>query len=379
MGGFAGHMSHIYDINEIKFTDIFNIINQFKDKKINSFTEKLDGLNIFASINKNGEITFARNKTDIKSGGFTYIDIQKRWYDKPNIAIAYQFAYKTLASALQNIKTLINKNYQIWLNCEVLHNKAINVIPYNKNMVSIHNITAYDNNLRQINIKQKTVHKIYNNILWNDNIQKTNTVLFNDNFMKFYKPSSVTTINKIDTLLKKYNLCKTNTIKDFKQKALFNYIKQYNPFNLNSIFINENDELTKLLINRWLFNDKIINLKYIKSLIKKTNEEYLTTFNLIKSSDITKIKNDSLSELSNIFRKYGNLFLIHANNNMNHNNDNNISYKISNKLSIINPLLLNYVIPRTIEGVVFKYKKYTIKLTGDFPIINDVLSTYKNY
>ena len=90
-GGMGGHMSHPYDYDDLTFGELKDMIEQLFSGGITELKEKLDGTNIQATVNKDGEVVFIRNKGDLNSekGGMSVEDMAKKWADKPSVAKNY--------------------------------------------------------------------------------------------------------------------------------------------------------------------------------------------------------------------------------------------------------------------------------------------------
>ena len=87
-GGASGHMAHPYDYTEFTLRDLKGLIRNLFSGKIEDITEKIDGTNIQATMNQQGQVVFIRNKTDLNSelGGMTIDDMAKKWEAKPSVA-----------------------------------------------------------------------------------------------------------------------------------------------------------------------------------------------------------------------------------------------------------------------------------------------------
>lgn len=147
-GGLGGHMGYAYEFPELKFTDIFELIDDLFDARVEHVTEKLDGQNIFVTVTQDGQIRFARNGSDAINVGFDRAGIGAKW-DKPEQAAikgVFSNAYDTFSDYLKGIDPKIFRmdNAQIWMNCEIINPASTNVIPYGDNKkVSVHALVAF--------------------------------------------------------------------------------------------------------------------------------------------------------------------------------------------------------------------------------------------
>ena len=69
MGGVAGHMAHLSEDTDLTFNEIVSVLTKVASADIKNATEKVDGQNLFLSVDGSGEIRTARNNGDIKKGG----------------------------------------------------------------------------------------------------------------------------------------------------------------------------------------------------------------------------------------------------------------------------------------------------------------------
>ena len=67
MGGLGGHMAHLSEDLELTFNSIVSILGNVASADIEAVTEKVDGQNLFLTVDESGELRAARNSGDIKS------------------------------------------------------------------------------------------------------------------------------------------------------------------------------------------------------------------------------------------------------------------------------------------------------------------------
>jgi hypothetical protein len=76
MGGLAGHISHLWEDVNLKFSSLLELYSQAQQGKLTA-TEKFDGLNLcFTASDDLKSLVFARNKTDTKIGGVSKEEIE---------------------------------------------------------------------------------------------------------------------------------------------------------------------------------------------------------------------------------------------------------------------------------------------------------------
>jgi hypothetical protein len=97
-GGMSGHLAHPIDFSFFTALDLKQLVRDIFSGKIEDVTEKIDGTNIQATMNKNGEVVFIRNLGDLNSelGGMTIDDMAKKWASNPSVAETFVKAGKTI-------------------------------------------------------------------------------------------------------------------------------------------------------------------------------------------------------------------------------------------------------------------------------------------
>ena len=64
MGGVAGHMAHLSEDVELTFNEIVSVLSKVANADIKNATEKVDGQNLFLTVDGSGEVRTARNSGD---------------------------------------------------------------------------------------------------------------------------------------------------------------------------------------------------------------------------------------------------------------------------------------------------------------------------
>jgi len=152
-GGLAGHMSHLHENPDLSFGDLKNVFRLASQGKLQEVTEKLDGQNFFFTFDlTKGEVRFARNKGNIKSGGLSAADVAAKWADKPAVSKAFTMAYKIMQNAVgtldgKTVASIFGPNGNIWYSAEVLSTDNPNTINYDRNVLVFHKSgIVYDQN-----------------------------------------------------------------------------------------------------------------------------------------------------------------------------------------------------------------------------------------
>ena len=145
MGGVAGHMSHLHEDLDLTFSKLIEIINTVASAKVEPI-EKVDGQNIFLSINQFGIPVVARNLGDIKKGGMTPVEYAAKWKDHP-AENAFMNGYKAIIMALNDMsleeKMSIFDYGKRYVNMEIMYPPNPNIINYGASYVVVHELQTF--------------------------------------------------------------------------------------------------------------------------------------------------------------------------------------------------------------------------------------------
>lgn len=150
-GGAGGHMSHPFDYDELTGDDLIELVEDLFGGKITDMKEKLDGTNIHATMNNNGQVVFIRNKSNLNSelGGMSIQDMADKWADKPSV----QNTFLTAGKIITEIFNKLGKKYfnpdddtRKVINCECIIAGKTNVMPYASDRVAFHGYKIYKKN-----------------------------------------------------------------------------------------------------------------------------------------------------------------------------------------------------------------------------------------
>jgi len=418
-GGMAGHMSHPYEIDEFTFKDLKELNNDIFNAKIEHITEKLDGQNLFASVNRKGQTVFARNMSDMKGEGMSISDMAEKWKDLPHVANSFTTAGAIIDKVFRNIKDRTvwfnrdrsNNRYKLWVNCEIINSGSTNVIPYNNNCVYFHEIKCYqilENGLECFNLLKNAIDKKDMDILKEASDKVQHSSLTNEIIIKQLGSNSsiIEQFNsKLDDIIDIYDLLESSTLREWKSKALQKQIQKQGD-SLYSIMYKSKD-LQDLLEKRWIEGSKETNMKDIKLLAADIMKEYGYSkvdikgiLDLITKYDkeyIAPIMKKILKPLDQYFIDLGNEVIKRCKGFNNDGNELSIIFKLKNEIKEIiqevkkdnDPEMMRKLREQlsrlketgdkvnATEGIVLKFKGRTIKLTGSFAAVNQILGLKK--
>ena len=151
-GGAYGHMENLFEFNDLPFSALKELVKDVFRGNLTEVSEKLDGMNVFATVTPSGKVQFARNGGQIKGedAGMGIPEMEERWGGEgsdPSILDAYKNAYYLFSDAVSKLKDPVGffngDGYKLYANCEVLDPTHPNIIHYGKKVLSVHGLIAY--------------------------------------------------------------------------------------------------------------------------------------------------------------------------------------------------------------------------------------------
>ena len=399
-GGAAGHMSHPFDEKDLTFGDFKKIIDAGLQGELNfetEATEKTDGQNVFATV-QDGEVKFARNKGEMKNP-MTLQQFKDKFEDHGSTLVrdTFQFAAEDLANSLNKIpaKDLeVFNNGKSFMNMELIYSKNPNVIYYDRDIIQFHGIKHTDGEGNEIGEETKyaaSIAKILKDLKLD--MGKTFSIIppqiiklgkdidFEKNKAKFIK--------QVEDLRKRFNLTDADEVS--------RYHEMWWRETIDKNFPDLGQDIKEGLLQRWAYdNKKALNWR---SLAKEIDSKDVA--NLIKKfdkEDVKKKQKENMRPFEDLFLELGSIILKNASNFVAANPDaemqrlqkqlkdeaeaikksGNISdiEKVAKELERLDRIGgIESIIPT--EGIVFVYKGKTMKLTGTFAAVNQLMGFIK--
>lgn len=390
-GGQSGHMKHPYDYTEFTLRDLKGLIRNLFSGKIEDITEKIDGANIQATMNTQGQCVYIRNKSNLNSelGGMTIDDMAEKWKESPNTKETFLTAGTIIEQVFKKIGPKFfnpSENKRLVLNCECVKMGKTNVLYYKSAQVDFHDIWVYEKdengewqNTDVTKTGLDTIQKAAEDI---DGAQITPKLIVQvkddseDILVKYIK--------KLDKIFKDAGCNEKSTVEEWKYARFIQYCKDHQEW---TDFILNSEEGTELLYKRWFNGDKSVNIKKIKELYKE-NERDLSA---VDSKEYKKWVSDVMEPLDNFFIELGNSIIELCDGILNADNKTEVvkqlkkdlqdavtyirtegsddaNQKLTHQLERLEGMGLN-----ASEGIVFRYKGRLQKLTGSFSALNQVL------
>lgn len=383
-GGQSGHMAHIIDYDDFTRDDLIELVSNLFDGKIEDITEKIDGTNIQATMNLVGEVVFIRNKTDLNSerGGMSISDMAEKWASKPQVAQTFVTAGETITKVFEKIgKEWFNPNptTRRIVNCECVIAGKTNIIPYASDQVDFHDIWIYEKGIAGWVKKEVTkdgLKDIENACDSIGNAQLTPKILIQvTKDSERLKNQYIKDINKL--------FGKNLSIREWKYDRYFELIKSEYPWLLGG----RHDDVYA----RWFDGNKQLNLRELKKIYKDNLDEFveldkkgykdivgkviepLDILFLKLSNDIIRLckglLNDGSKESSILQLKKDMEDIKKA---VENEGSEEMKSKLTRQLNRLMQLGGDDSINHA-EGIVFNYKGRTMKMTGSFAGLNQII------
>lgn len=395
-GGASGHMKHIIDYDELTLDELKGIIYSLFGGRVEKMTEKIDGLNIQASLNDNDESIFIRNNGDLQSerGGMSIDDMMNKWSGR---AVQQTFieSGQTLDTLLRTLGVKFfnpSSDTRLFLNCECLSSGTTNIIPYIESMVSVHDIWIY----KKINEKWTHVDTttdgldVVKDAMENiDGAQITPEIIIQTTERSEKLRNQYFAI--LNRIFKKAHLKDRNTIDEYKQYMYEEWIREH------ADWIREDMIGFMGIYERYFHGVKSGNSSM--RLLKNIYSYHLEELNRLESGEYKNMVSYVIEPLDTIFLKLGNDIIDLCQGFINDRDRSSVVSVLSDELSktisdiqndpntteATRTRLLNQIVRlnklgnkiNATEGVVFRYKGRLMKCTGSFAPLNQILGSLK--
>ena len=394
-GGAYGHMNHPFDIDvNLTFGQLKDIVKKALTGNLSLTREKTDGQALAVSW-RDGRLIAARNKGHLKNRGENALDIQgiaQKFAGRGGLTDAYNFAMKDLNVAISKLsnaqKEKIFGNGKSFMNIEVIWPQSVNVVPYGQPLLVFHGTMEYDESGTAIGQNQGAARILAGMIKQvNQDVQSKYTIqgppvtkLPKNQELTKLQPKYLGMINKLQS---EFGLKDNQGVAEYHQA----WWKQFIEKNQQNI-----DEQEKIgLIKRWAFLDKSFRINTIG------DEKIRTWAEKIDKQDQGKISKDNLMKFERIFLGVGSDVLQFMSSVLTVNPDKAKRAMVSRleqtikdveakgtekqveKLKLELKRLqdlggFDKIVPN--EGIVFEFNGYTMKLTGAFAPLNQILGIF---
>ena len=389
-GGAGGHMAHPIDYTDFTGEELIQLVTDLFSGKVETMKEKLDGMNISATMNDKGDVVFVRNNSERNSpeGGLSIEDMSIKWAEKEHQKKVYTQSGKIITEIFSKLPVEYfnpEPGVRKIINCECIIEGKTNVMLYASDRVAFHGYKIYnltdklDKNGNkswvEVDEVEGDVDAIYKAAEGIDAAKpRPNLVIKSieegEKFVKQFTKSIIDLFNK-------EGLDITNSIEEWKYKR-FESIK---PEWMN--------EYVKEIFNRWFNKDKSFKVTEFK-------KAYPDHYEDVKGEKFCKpFIEEVMKPLDNLFLSIGNelIDLLDGFTNkdthdkvidslkkdmeetvtlVKQSNSVEAKEKVEKNLNRLQALNDKY---NSAEGIVFTYKGRLMKLTGSFAAINQILGT----
>ena len=394
MGGAYGHINHVFEDYNLTFDNLKHIIKLGFEADLNYedyIIEKTDGMNLFVSW-KNSQLICARTQTQLYNNGETSKTISelKEYFPQEHICNIYNEVCLLLSEYIGNLPEMesfeIFGNGERFISIEIINTNNINVIPYEENYIVLQNFVSIEGTFIKPIGKHLTFY-LYDLICdFNVFKQVVNYKLIHLPLVKLNVLHNVyVNFNtQINSYIKQFNVNDSNNIRDL----LTNW---WRAVLIDKLKIDH--EKAKLLINRWVDEDKSYNLK----LIKKDFSDKLLSKILYYESEYKYINRRLLQRLEYIICEVGDIFInslhtylindldkgeqtlkVELNKYIDiikERNNKKELLLLSKSLYFLNTIRPDKLIPS--EGIIFSYMNTQYKFTGKFKYLSNIFGMVK--
>jgi len=398
-GGAYGHMNHPFDTElGLTFGDLKLIIDGALNGKLEFTREKTDGQALAISYRKDRGIIAARNKSHLKDRGLNALDIKgvsDKFANRGGLTDAYNFAMRDLESAISKLsdaqRKKVFKDGSKFMNIEVIWPESVNVIPYGQPLLVFHGTMEYDESGKAIGADTSDARILAGMIKQvNADVQDKYTIqgppvvkLPQNQELSKLKSKFFGQLSKVQ---KEFKLKDSDGVAEYHQRWWESYVDKNSPLTL--------DNKTKMgLVRRWAFYDKSFRLD-------KKNISDTKTLDWAKKTDKqdhARIAKENMRKFEDIFLGVGAEVLSFMSSALTVNPEKALrdiqkrldqtikDVKKSGDAKKIAKLKMELerlaavggrdkIVPN--EGIVFTYKGYTMKLTGTFASLNQILGLF---
>jgi hypothetical protein len=383
-------MSHPFDYDELTGDDLIELVEDLFGGKITDMKEKLDGTNIHATMNNNGQVVFIRNKSNLNSelGGMSIQDMADKWADKPSV----QNTFLTAGKIITEIFNKLGKKYfnpdadtRKVINCECIIAGKTNVMPYASDRVAFHGYKIYKKNgntWEETENVEGHVDDIYKAAEGIDAAKprmnlEIKSIEEANKFAKVFK-------GKLEKLFKDEKLGTNVSLETWKRCRFEKIMPEW----LND----GGKDVVTAVYNRWFNDDKSFKATELKKIYADNYKDVVSDkFAKPYVKQVMEPIDDLFLEIGNQFIKLCNGFTnddAHASvvdtlkkdieevcDNIEKNGSEEVKQQLDFQLTRLRKLGDNAI--NHAEGIVFTYKGRLMKATGSFAAVNQVLGTIK--
>ena len=408
-GGLAGHMMHPYEALDMTPRQIIDKIKEYSTSQ--EIIEKVDGQNLFFTIEEDGTLMFARNKQDM-----THDDLVEKFKGHGAEAAFVEGggAIKSgvdqwLASAGDASEMEIREIFhpdgetKSYINFEIMHPDKPNQIIYDEKYIVFHSIVDYVNGRETVysTNKGQRLEKIIR--LMESGISSSGFTLASNRTVNLNQLSNVQIeeyVNRIKEVTKQLGISEEEFLGDGIEKQIKLEIEREG--------INISDEAASLIYDFAIYgktkSGKKIKSKDFTSMMSKEDASKLRSIGLTNSTKAVKKAYKVISPFKEIFVDLGidllqgvkSAYMSEETNQINidilkdklqtaiddlitymkENSDDTWEPEVHRLMPHVNKVInkdINLIVSTAVEGGVYDYQGDLLKVTGGFAPLNQIL------
>ena len=408
-GGAAGHMLHPFDVDEFTFGDYKQLVNDLFSTRVEHITEKLDGMNIFATVAPTGEVRFARNAGQIKGddAGMGMAEMEARWGGEgkdTSILDAYKNAYNLFSDAVRSLPDPVGffngNGYRIYANCEVIDKTHPNSVPYANTVLSFHEIIAFstDGSAKKIELpeeEERSKMEILKRLLPTVNSQFGKAQVTPEVVIAIREDNQETIeqyLSLVDHIEEYAGVDDDTTLIQYRERLLVGYIADH------GFEILLNNQFTDNFIRRWVYGEKNPTIVQLKKQILNSGipgaDKIVAATQQFEKEILPEAMKEIMEPVENFFYNLGNEVIGRCQGLANEGNEGAAIEGLVQQLENTKEMIRQFDDPElteemaywlhrlavigdkynAAEGVVFNYKGKTMKLTGSFAALNRAIN-----
>jgi len=401
MGGVAGHMNHLYDNPDLKFSQMMDIFKAASSGELEG-TEKTDGQNLFVGYNTTeGKAKAARNKSNVLQGGLDAAGLAQMFGGRGTVEQAFNEAFEAFELTAQSFPVEVQEelfgdgiDYIIFYNAEVQDPRNANVINYDTKLLNIHRVGHFAVDLKagkiltseemdlsgQATILENTLSQIQDKIAAQQFGVQVNAIrrldsLSDDKYLNH-------TINRLNNILNQAGVSDSQTVGEYMIARLLPLIRRE---------VRLSEEKEGILIKKML-GAKGINIRVIR---KDLDPAQIEAVNILVGNvkELLQVAIQPLEDIVHDFsvemiRNLQSAFVLDQESEVRRlqaelqrakegieTSENEEAMKILQKQMKKIKKIEN--ITTAAEGFVFDYDGVTYKFTGNFAPMNQLLGLFK--
>jgi hypothetical protein len=384
-GGAAGHMMHPFEDRDLTFKELKELIKDSLEGKLD-FVEKTDGQNLVVTWRDN-QLKAARNTTTIKNP-MTIDEVGTKFAGRDSIQSAFIKTMNDLESAIGSIpkpERYFGEGNK-FLSVEIIYPPTKNTVDYgDRAILQFHNIITYDEKGKKIDVDTNASEKLFKELSKGDKLkQKTFEIIGAQKLTPSNLSSSVPKYMKLvkkiqgklkdkdtigdyfDVVWDRYITAKLGTISAKDRVVLINRYSRGFASVTKTKYKKENEKIYKFM-DQTDSMKKELNKKFnadIEVLIFGLGAEVLKHAQGFLAANPQKTIQNLKSELDSTIKEIGKGKL-----------STELQVKMAHHMDVLNRIGTDNIAPS--EGLVFKYKGKTMKLTGTFGLTHQLISLYK--